>query len=144
MSERERSAEQTRKLTESIEELKRDKEIKAKEYSSKLARASKLLEHYKQTVNDAKDRYIESKAKMVGISAIEVKNRLTENYSFSDIDKVCDDLQGYKIALGKLPVALQNTKVKMRVNESIEPLIRDKSKDDTVDDSLLRLIDRLD
>nr|DAH43767.1 MAG TPA: Prohead core protein serine protease [Caudoviricetes sp.] len=144
LSEREQSAEQTRKLTESIEELKRDKEIKAKEYSSKLARASKLLEHYKQTVNDAKDRYIESKAKMVGISAIEVKNRLTENYSFSDIDKVCDDLQGYKIALGKLPVALQNTKVKMRVNESIEPLIRDKSKDDTVDDSLLRLIDRLD
>ena len=140
--ERAQSAEKTKTLTESIEELKRDKQIKAKEYSEKIAKANRIVEHYRNQANKAMDRYIESKAKMFGMISSDIKSRLGESYTFDDVDKICEGLSGYKVALGKLPIALQDKKVKVRVTESKEP-INKGAFDDTVDDSLFRLIDRL-
>jgi len=49
------------------------------------------------------DKYIESKAVSLGISANEIKNRLSETYTFTDIDNICEDLRKYKINLNNLP-----------------------------------------
>jgi hypothetical protein len=90
------------------------------------------------------DKYIESKAKMLGLTTSDVKSKLTESYSFSDVDKVCESLQGYKVAMNKLPIELKTNSSKVRVTESKEPIRLDKKGiDDNVDESLLRLINIL-
>ena len=85
-------------------------------------------------------KYIESKAQTLGINSLEIKKRLSENYSFNEIDKVCEDLQGYQVTLSKLPINFQrDKKVKVKVTESIEPIKPKGRFDDEVDESLLRL-----
>lgn len=143
VNEKKQSAEQTRKLTEDIEVLKRDKEIKAKEYSVKITRANKLVEQYKKMTDNVAGKYIDSKAKQFGVSSTEIKSRLGEKYTLEDVDKLVENLQSYKVAMNKLPIALQENKGRMRVTESKESLVKDKTLDDTVDESLLRLVDIL-
>lgn len=126
-------------LLENIEEIKKDSEIKARQYTTKLKKATELVEHYKGVAKKAVDKYIDSKARMLGVSANEIKNRLNENYSFSDIDKVCNSLQGYQLNISKLPFDISRGS-KIKVQESVEP-IKPKTPgvDDEVDDSLLRM-----
>ena len=127
-------------LVENIEELKKDSEIKAKNYSSKIKRANELVEHYKNVANKAVDKYIDSRARMIVVTSKKNKNRLKEDYSFSDIDKVCESLQGFKLNISKLPFDVDGKKARIRVQESVEP-IKPKTPeiDDEVDDSLLRM-----
>lgn len=126
-------------LLESIADLKQDSELKSKQYSTKMEKANKLVEHYRSIAKSAVEKYIASKATMYGVTPQEIKNRLSESYSFADIDKVCEDLRGYKLNLSRLPFDITRGK-KVRVQESIEPI---KPKidgiDDEVDDSLLSL-----
>lgn len=130
-------------LTESINEMKKDRQIKAKEYSDKIAKANRIVEHYKKVANGAMDKYIESKAKMLGLTVSDIKSKLNESYTFGDVDKLCESLQGYKVAMNKLPIELRGGSKKVKVTESKEPIRLNKGIDDTVDESLLRLIDIL-
>ena len=133
-------------LNESLEESKKNLALKSKEYSSKLFKSNQLTEHYKKIAQTSINRYIESKAKNLGVSANTIKSKLNESYTFDDIDRVCEDLQGYQLTASKLPFNLQKeNNVRVKVTESIEP-IRPKSRfnDDEVDDSLLRMCGLLD
>ena len=137
------SQEKINSLNESLEEAKQDSVIKSKEYSSKLSRANKLVEQYKTIAKSAVERYIASRAKMLGVSTNEIKNRLSESYSFDDIDKVCEDLRAYKLNISNLPFNVSGpTKTKVRVTESKEPIKPRGSYDDIVDDQLLNLINK--
>lgn len=130
-----------RDLRESLAEEKKNSAIKAKEYSSKVEKAKTLIEQYKTKANKAVDRYIDIKSQMLGLSVPDIKNRLNENYSFSEIDTVCEQLQGMSLAMSKLPINLSREKLnKVRVTESKET-IKPKgfNYDDEVDESLLRL-----
>ena len=126
-------------LLENIEEIKKDSEIKTRQYTTKLKKANELVEHYKGVAKKAVDKYIDSRARMLGISANEIKNRLNENYSFNDIDTVCNNLQTYQLNISKLPFDI-GMGSRVKVQESVEP-IKPKAPgvDDEVDDSLLRL-----
>ena len=127
-------------LTENIEELKKDSAIKHSEYSRKLSRANKLVEHYKTVANTSVEKYIESQARRIGVSKAEVKNRLSEGFSFEDIDRVCEDLQDYKINISKLPFDISKTKnVRMKVTESKEPIKPASRFSDEIDDQLRSL-----
>lgn len=143
-----RESEKTQKsLTEQIEDLKKNSAIKAKEYSEKTQKSNKLVEHYKKIAQEAVSRYIDSKALTLGISATEIKNRLTEDCTFDDVDEICESLQGYQIKLSKLPISIDsNKRVKVKVTESKEPIKPKTWVDDEIDDSLLRLagLDKLD
>lgn len=139
-AERIQSEQMQKSLNESIEELKKNSAIKAKEYSNKLSKANSIVEHYKKIANVAVNKYIESKAQSLGVDPSDIKRRLSENYNFKDIDKVCEDLQGYQVTLSKLPINLQqNKKMNVKVTESIEPIKPKGRFDDDVDESLLRL-----
>ena len=126
-------------LLENIEEIKKDSEIKTRQYTTRLKKANELVEHYKGVAKKAVDKYIDSRARMLGISANEIKNRLNENYSFNDIDTVCNNLQTYQLNISKLPFDI-GMGSRVKVQESVEP-IKPKAPgvDDEVDDSLLRL-----
>lgn len=127
-------------LTENIEELKKDSAIKHSEYTKKLTKANQLVERYKKIANESISRYIESQANRLGISKNEIKNRLSEGFSFDDIDQVCEELQDYKLNISKLPFDISKTKnVRMKVTESKEPIKPVNRFSDEIDDQLKSL-----
>lgn len=129
------------KLNENIAEVKKDLSIKTTNYNNKLAQSNKLIEQYRTTAKNAVNKYIESKAIMLGVSQEEITNKLSANYSFKDIDNVCENLSEYKLLVGNLPFELREqglNKVALKENKLTDPLSQ-ASNDDLVDDELLRL-----
>jgi hypothetical protein len=125
-------------LNEKLEEAKVNAELKRSEYNKTITKAKSLIKEYKTLANDTVNRYIESKATMLGVSANEIKNRLNESYTIDDIDKVCDDLQSYQVNISKLPFAIDKSRV--RVTESKREALRSQSPfDDEIDEDLLAL-----
>ncbi len=131
-------------LTENYETLKKDFAIKQTEYTSKLTNANKLVEQYKATAQKAVNKYIESKAKTLGVEPEEVKNKLPKNYSFSDIDSLCEDLSNYNLQINSLPFNLKSVK-KVSITESrqLPGTSRLEDDGDYVDESLLRVASNL-
>lgn len=133
---------QVSKLNEDITELKSAKEKQQKEYSQKLSKANQLVEKYKKIANRAVDKYIDSKALMIGVSSQEIKNKLSESYTFDEIDSVCETLRDYKINMSRLPFSsmklTENIQMKATPsqNESILPA---NNFGDEVDDQLRSL-----
>ena len=127
-------------LKESIAGLKKDSAIKNKQYSESLQKAQNLAKKYKTIATTAVNHYIESKANMLGVSAYEIKSKLGESYSFSDIDKVCDSFQRYKLNTSNLPFALPDSNAKMTITESKKPSILNNSQeDDDLDEQFLAM-----
>ena len=123
-------------LNEDLADIKKNLTLKTNEYSKKLSDANNLVEQYRQTAKKAVNKYIESQAVRLGIDAEEIKSKLPKNYSFNDIDSICENLSQFNLAVSSLPVNLQKSKIKIK--ESKEPLLRE-NLDDKVDESLLRL-----
>lgn len=126
-------------LNEDLAEIKKNLTIKTNEYSNKLNSTNKLVEKYRGMAKTAINKYIDLQALRLGVGSQEIKNRLPENYSFNDIDTICENLTDYSLAVSKLPFNLQNNKTKIKVKESIEPNLPKSPYDDKVDDSLIRL-----
>ena len=105
-----KSAEEKEKLTEDYEHLKKDYTIKQTEYTRKLSQSNKLVEQYRKTAQVAVDKYIESKATTLGVSLNEIKNQLPRNYSFNDIDLICEKLGDYKLQLNSLPFDIKSVR----------------------------------
>ena len=125
-------------LNTTITELKTDSEIKHKQYSQKLQKCNKMVESYRTVAKNAIDRYIECKATNLGITATEIKNRLRENYSFDDIDKVCESLRSYKRNISKLPFDINNvSRVTLKEDATTQ---RFTNPDDVVDQNLFDLL----
>ena len=106
-----------------------------------LTKATKIKESYKNLATKAVNKYIETKANMLGLTSKEIKRKLGESYTIEDVDQVCEDLKSYQIQVTKLPFNLDKKKVSVRVSESVQQPVRTKSsfQDDDVDDSLIRL-----
>ena len=131
---------QNAKLNESLQDAKKDSQIIKSEANAKITKCNQLTEKYKNIAKTAVDRYIECKATTLGINATEIKNRLKENYSFNDIENVCEELQRYKINMRALPFDVNARKqVKMKITESkriIDPAVSDSGVDDEIDETL--------
>lgn len=139
-TEKSKSESKQKTLIENIEELKTDSAIKHSEYSKKIKKANELVEKYKTIAKSAVIKYIESQAIRIGVDKNEIKNRLSENYTFSDIDNICEELQSYKINMSKLPFDISKTKkLKMSVTESKEPIMPVSRFDDDIDEQLSSL-----
>lgn len=136
--------ETNKKIVEELEETKKDSQIIRSQTNAKLDKTKQLVEKYKSIAKTAVDKYINSQAVRIGVSGSDIKSRLTESYSFNDIDKVVEDLQQYKLNLNSLPFNTLSEKkpVRMKIRESKEPLLelKDNSSynfDDDVDATLL-------
>ena len=124
-----------------VSQLKESISKQKSSYTAKIEKANKLVEKYKSIAIESVDKYIATRAIQLGVTANEVKSRLAESYTFEDIDKVCEDLQRFKVNMAKLPIGLEApSKVsKVRVTKSREPIIPAGRFDDEVDSSLLRM-----
>ena len=132
-------------LNENIHNLKKDQNIKRTEYNNKIKKATSLVEKYKSNMNRAVDKYIQLYANMLGIQPIEIKNRLTEKYTFEDIDRICEDLRTYKLNINSLPfdISIQkNPSIKAKVVSNKNQITQNTINgiDDMVDDGLLELL----
>lgn len=127
-------------LNEELQAVKSASESKGKEDCEAIARERKLKDNYKRIATSVVNRYIESKATVLGVKGDEIKNRLPESYTIDDIDSICEELQSYELNISKLPFNVDR-KVKVKVRESAnEPLNPGRTAaEDDVDESLLRL-----
>jgi hypothetical protein len=138
---------QNAQLQESIADLKKDNQIVMGQYSAKLSKAQSLIEKYKAVAQTAVEKYIKLQATRLGISADEVKRKLNENYSFNDIDRVCEELQKYRLTVNSLPFDMRrhqkDAPVRMTIKESVETIkpINDDGFDidDDMDTSFLNI-----
>ena len=124
------------RLTEALAESKKDSKIIRNQASAKVTQAQQLTEKYKTIAKTAVDKYIKSQAVRIGVAPEDIKNRLNENYSFNDIDRVCESLQKYKLNVNALPFNVRSgNPVRMTVKESRE-VIRPVNNDDRIDDEV--------
>ena len=129
-------------LNESIADLKKDSSIMKNQMSDKLAKAEQLVEKYKNTAKKAVDKYISVQATRFGINESDIKGRLSNNFSFADIDRICESLKTYKGNLDRLPFSLNEAKknnVKVKVTESVETIMPTNGVDDSIDEGLMSL-----
>ncbi len=128
-------------LNEKLEKVKKDYDLKLNESNSKLAKSIKLTEKYKNFVNATVDRYIESKAIMLGISANEIKNRLNESYTLDDVDRICEDLQNYNLRMSRLPFNVSKD-TRVSIQQTQKPQVKNSNDDDDTS-GLVKMMDRL-
>lgn len=122
MNEKKVHKEEVNSLNEKLADIKKDLEVKLQEANNKFTKATKLIEKYKNYVEATVDRYIESKALVLGITPNEIKNRLNESYTLDDVDKICEDLQAYNLRISKLPFNVsKGTKVSITENKKPQP-----------------------
>lgn len=129
-------------LNEQLETAHKDNRQIKEKYSNKLDQNNKLIERYKKIAKNAVDKYISKQATILGVSASEIKNRLPESYSFTDIDNICESLREYKLNINSLPF---NTKLNENVNLTVKNLdsrMLVKNTDDELSDADLKLAER--
>lgn len=127
-------------ITEKYNTLNTNYQQMKESYSKKVEKQNNLVEKYRNVAVKSVNRYIDSQATKLGITSAEIKNRLPESYSFSDIDRVCESLQEYKLNMTNLPFSTDkslkegiNIKAYNIDNRTLIPMEED------VDDLTLRL-----
>ena len=121
-SERDEYALECKTLEEQYTNTQKDLTQLKEQYSKKLERQNTLIERYQQIAKSAVNRYVKTQADMLGIRPVEIRNRLPENYTFEDIDQVCEDLREYKLNVSSLPFNVN------RMNEGIQVTAKNVSK----------------
>lgn len=144
----ENNAKKVKLLTEKFDALKAEKENSEKELKAQIAQNSKKLDEsikiakqYKSKCAAILNKYIESKANMLGVKPTEITNRLNESYTLTDIDNVCNELLSYNVKMNSLPFGT-NRGSKAYVKESTKPTAQTrqmKTEGYDIDDSLLEL-----
>ena len=110
---------------------------KLTEANNKLQERTKIAKSYQQKYVQVLERYIASKAKMLGVRAVDITKKLNENYTLDDIDQVCADLidhpqfslKGY----GKPSIRINENK------ETVKKVALNPDEGYEIDDDLLTL-----
>lgn len=110
-------------LKEQYETGQKDLEQLKTQYSKKIEHQNQIIEKYQRVAKNSVKRYIESQAIRLGVKSDEIVNRLPKNYSFNDIDKICEDLQEYKFNMSNLPFS------KYTLNENLKVTAKNIRKD---------------
>lgn len=135
--------EQVSTLTKHSETLEAKLEGQTKLYTQKLEERTRLAKSYKKRFIETLNRYVESKASMLGVQPSEITSRLNENYTLADVDAVCDQILDSTVGFSRLPFG-GRTKTSARIAESVSKSAIANSKIDPdagyeIDDSLLEL-----
>lgn len=135
------SQREIKSLNEKLQNLQKDLNLKQKSYSQKLTKANQLVEHYKELADAAVNKYVESKASHYGLRKDNVFEKLPENYTFDDVDTVCESLRKYVVSTSKLPFQATTLKegLNIKVKNVHNPSTVSVNEADLVDDSLLSL-----
>ena len=123
----------TEKLVAVQTEAEKHEEVlktKLEESRKAVQKNATIAKKYKAQYSAVLERYIVSKANMLGVRATDITSRLAESYTLDDIDQVCEDL----LDMGRPAFGLGLGKPKVKINESKE--IKKTQKGYEVDDDL--------
>jgi myosin heavy subunit len=108
-------------LTEKLVAVQTEAENTEKALTEKLEASRKQVQErtniakkYKAQYSAVLERYIASKANMLGVRTTDITSRLAESYTLDDIDQVCEDL----LDMGRPAFGLGLGKPKVKINES--------------------------
>ena len=124
-----RLTEEVSRLTERSKALEAKLEGQTKQYNEKLNERTNLAKTYKARYIETLTRYIESKAKMLGVAPSEITSRLNESYTLRDVDAVCDQILDSTVPFSRLPFS-GRTKASARIAESVSKKTTDYDDDD--------------
>lgn len=128
------------KLKEQYETGQKDLEQVRENYSKKLEQQNQIIEKYRRVAKNSVKRYVESQAIRLGVKSDEIVNRLPKNYSFNDIDKICEDLQEYKFNMSNLPFNSQLLNENVKINaKNINNGLIEADPDDEITDYDLKV-----
>ena len=127
-----RLTEEVSRLTKKSETLEAKLEGQTKVYTEKLQERTNLAKAYKTRYIETLNRYIKSKADMLGITPSEITSRLNENYTLKDVDAVCDKILDSTVNFSRLPFG-GRAKTSARISESVSRP-RATSNDDDLSD----------
>lgn len=133
-------------LTEKLVAVQAEAEKSEVTLRDKLEESKKATQHnaniakkYKAQCTALTERYIATKANMLGVRPTDITSRLAENYTLDDIDQVCEDL----LNMGRPAFGLGLGKPKVTINESVVPTKKanpvDPNNGYEIDDDLLIL-----
>lgn len=118
--------------------LKEEIESEREEHKKQISEANKASERYKDIARLAVERYIANKANMLSVSPRDIKEKLSKGYSFSDIDRVCESIQGYQVKMNQLPFKAESgARISIRESNSMK---LNRNYDDDIDQSLIDLV----
>ena len=142
------NANKVRLLTEKLATMQKESEELESNLNGQIAQRDKLIKDrtavakkYKTKFVEAVNKYVESKASMLGVRPIDITSKLGESYTLADIDRVCDDLLESTVSISRLPFSGMN-KPRVKVSESVnKPTKVNKGPEYgyDIDDSLLEL-----
>ena len=121
-------------LTEKLVAVQTEAENTEKDFNKKLEESrnaaqknAKVAKAYKSKYEAVLERYVTSKASMLGVRATDITSRLAESYTLDDIDQVCEDLldmgrPAFGLGLGKPKVKINESKsITKNVNKPLDP-----------------------
>lgn len=144
------NAKKVRILTEKLGAMQKESEELESNLNGQIAQCNKTIKErttvakkYKTKFVEAVNKYVESKASMLGVRPIDITSKLGESYTLADIDRVCDDLLESTVSISRLPFGGMN-KARAKISESVtvnkkvnKPTNPDYGYE--IDDSLLEL-----
>ena len=113
-----RLTEEVSRLTKKSETLEAKLEGQTKVYTEKLEERTNLAKAYKTRFIETLTKYVESKAKMLGVTPSEITSRLNESYTLKDVDAVCDQILDSTANFSRLPFGVR-AKTSARISESV-------------------------
>ena len=122
-------------LTEKLVAVQTEAENTEEAFRTKLEESRKAVQKnanvakaYKSKYEAVLERYISTKANMLGVRTTDITSRLAESYTLDDIDQVCEDLLNigrptFGLGLGQPKVKINESKVNTNksVNKPIDP-----------------------
>lgn len=127
-------------LKEQYETGQKDLEQLKNRYSKKLEEQNQTIEKYQRVAKNSVKKYIESQAIRLGVKSDEIVNRLPKNYSFNDIDVICEDLQEYKFNISNLPFGQYSLNENLKVTaKNINKGLVEANPEDEITDYDLKI-----
>jgi chromosome segregation ATPase len=128
-------------LTEKIDVMQKEFDEEKASLSEQLATAKQkandsisVARQYKAKLEETLNKYIDSKAEMLGVRASDIKSRLSEKYSIKDIDSLCDEMLNESVGFSRLPFGMSGIKI----TEAKAPTqVATKSQEDEIADWVL-------
>jgi hypothetical protein len=124
--------EEVSRLTKKSETLEAKLEGQTSIYKEKLEERTNLAKAYKARFIETLTKYVESKAKLLGVVPSEITSRLNENYTLKDVDAVCDEILDSTSNFSRLPFG-GRSKTTARISESINRSRNTYEEDDLSD-----------
>ena len=123
------------RLTKKSETLEAKLEGQTKVYTEKLQERTDLAKAYKARYVETLNKYVKSKADMLGVAPSEITSRLNESYTLKDVDAVCDRILDSAVNFSRLPIS-GRTKAPARIAESVSRQAQRTYEEDDLTDLL--------